>query len=148
MRIDDPFVYVDKWGDTPRPVSYMERWVDVSEKFVKQKVNLAIVRIKKEQDFLDNQIMKFVETLNDMELLEDEFYTRIKYGTTDERKITMMKNGFSAGLAFLLLEKYAGYLTIDIQANTVDLKESAETAMEDNGENRLHTFEAGFYTSE
>lgn len=147
-RIDDPFVYVDKWGDTARPGFFMERWVNVSEKSGKQKVNLAIVRIKEEQDFLDNQIMKFVETLNDMKLLEDEFYTRIKYGTTDERKITMMKNGFSAGLASLLLEKYTDYLTIDTHANTVDLKEAVEMAMADNGENKIHTFEAGFYTSE
>lgn len=147
-RIDDPLVYVDKWGDTARPGYYMERWVNVSEKSEKQKVNLSIVRIKEEQDFLDNQIMKFVETLNDLQLLEDEFYTKIKYGTTDERKITMMKNGFSAGLASLLLEKYTDYLTVDIQANTVDLNEAVEMAMAGNGENRIHTFEAGFYTSE
>ena len=147
-RVDDPLVYVDKWGDTARPGSYRERWVDVSGKSRKQKVNLAIVRIKEEQDFLDNQIMKFVEALNDMELLEDEFYTRIKYGTNDKRKITMMKNGFSAGLASLLLKKYTDYLTIDIQENTVDLKEAVETVMVDNGENRIHIFEAGFYTSE
>jgi hypothetical protein len=147
-RIDDPLVYADKWGDTARPGSYREHWVDVSEKSGKQKVNLAIVRIKEEQDFLDNQIIKFVEVLNDLELLDDEFYTRIKYGTTDKHKITMMKNGFSAGLASLLLEKYTDYLTIDAKANTVDLKEAVETAMVDNGENRIHTFEASFYTSE
>lgn len=146
-RIDDPLVYVDKWGDTARPDSYMERWVDVSEKSGKQKVNLAIVRIKEEQDFLDNQIMKYVEVLNDMEILDDKFYTRLKYGTTDERKITMMKNGFSAGLASLILEKYIAYLTIDIQANTVDLKEAVVAAMSNNGENNINTFEAGFYTS-
>jgi len=147
-RIDDPLVYVDKWGDTARPGYHMESWVDISEKSGKQKVNLAIVRIKEEQDFLDNRIIKFVETLNDMELLEDEFYTRIKYGTTDEQKITMMKNGFSAGLASLLLEKYADYLTIDIQANTVDLKAAVTIAMTNNRENRLHIFEAGFNTIE
>jgi len=146
-QIDDPLVYVDKWGDTARSGSYNESWVDISQKTNKQKVNLAIVRIKEEQDFLDNQVMKFVETLNDMDLLDKEFYTRIKYGTMDERKITMMKNGFSAGLASLLLEKYAKYLTINVQANTVNLNEAVETAMVDSGENRIHIFEAGFYTS-
>ncbi len=146
-QIDDPLVYVDKWGDTARLGSYNKNWVDISHKSNKQRVNLAIVRIKEEQDFLDNQIIKFVETLNDMDILDEEFYTRIKYGTTNERKITMMKNGFSAGLASLLLEKYSDYLTIDVQSNTVSLKESVEMAMVDSGENRIHIFEAGFYTS-
>lgn len=147
-RVDDPLVYVDKWGDTARPGSFRESWVDISNQTGKQRVNLAIVRIKEEQDFLDNKIMKFVEILNDMELLEDELYTRIKYGTTNEGKITMMKNGFSAGLASLFLEKYTEYLIIDVQANTVDLKETVVSAMTDNGENRIHVFEADFFTSE
>jgi hypothetical protein len=146
--IDDPLVYVDKWGDTTRPGYHKTSWVDIAEKSGKQRVNLAIVRIKEEQDFLDNQIIKFVEILNDMELLEDEFYIKLKYGTTNELKITMMKNGFSAGLASLLIEKYSNYLNIDIQANTVDLKGEVKKAMLDNNENRLHIFEAGFYVNE
>lgn len=146
--IDDTLVYVDKWGDTARPGSHRERWVDVSEKTQKQKVNLAIVRIKEEQDFLDNQIMKFVEVLNDLELLDEELYTRIKYGTTDLRKITLMKNGFSAGLASLLLGKYEAFLLIDVDENTVNLKRGIQEAMRENDENKIYVFEAGFYTRE
>lgn len=146
--VDDPLVYVDKWGDTARQGSYRDHWINIRDKSVKERVNLAIVRIKEEQDFLDNQIMKFVEVLNDLGILEEDFYTRIKYGTTDERKITMMKNGFSASLASLLLEKYKVYLTIDTGANTVSLEEAVQLDMRQNGENRVHIFEAGFYTSE
>ena len=147
-NIDDPLVYVDKWGDTSRPDSYKELWVDISEKSGKQRVNLAIVRIKEEQDFLDNNILKFVEVLNDMGLLEEEFYTRIKYGTVDKQKITMMKNGFSAGLCSLLLDKYSNFLEVDIDANTVELNESVEGAMRENEENKIYAFEVGFYTRE
>ena len=32
-----------------------------------------------EQDFLDNVIIKYVEVLNDMELLEENLYLNIKY---------------------------------------------------------------------
>ena len=147
-NIDDPLVYVDKWGDTSRPDSYKELWVDISEKSGKQRVNLAIVRIKEEQDFLDNNILKFVEVLNDMGLLEEEFYIRIKYGTVDKQKITMMKNGFSAGLCSLLLDKYSNFLEVDIDANTVELNESVEGAMRENEENKIYAFEVGFYTRE
>jgi len=145
-QVDDPLVYVDKWGDTARPDSFTNHWVDVSEKTGKERVNLAIVRIKEEQDFLDNNILKFVEVLNDMELLEEDFYTKIKYGTTNKQKITMIKNGFSAGLSSLLIEKYSSFLKIDIEANTVELIQGVEELMTQNGENSIYTFEAGFYT--
>ncbi len=145
-EILDPLVYVDKWGDTSRADSYSESWVNISEKTNKERVNLAIVRIKEEQDFLDNQIMKFVEILNDLELLDEAFYQKIKYGTTDENKITMMKNGFSAGLASLILEKYSNYVDIDITANQVNLNTEVQELMSENGESRIFIFEAGFNT--
>tara|TARA_A100001391_G_scaffold143804_2_gene101637 strand:+ start:5305 stop:7752 length:2448 start_codon:yes stop_codon:yes gene_type:complete len=145
-EIPDPLVYVDKWGDTARDGSFSESWVDIGEKSNKERVNLAIVRIKEEQDFLDNQIMKFLEVLNDMELLEESFYKRIKYGTTDEQKITMMKNGFSAGLASLILDRYMNFVEIDVAANIVDLDSNVQAAMTNNNENRILTFEAGFNT--
>lgn len=145
-QVDDPLVYVHKWGDTSRADYYANHWIDISEKSGKERVNLAIVRIKEEQDFLDNHILKFVEVLNDMNLLEEDFYTRIKYGTINKQKITMMKNGFSAGLSSLLIAKYSNFLEIDIEANTVELNFAVEKAMTQNGENSIYAFEAGFYT--
>ncbi|EMP57121.1 Superfamily II helicase [Marinobacter santoriniensis NKSG1] len=145
-EIPDPLVYVDKWGDTSRDGSYSESWVNISEKSHKERVNLAIVRIKEEQDFLDNQIMKFVEILNDLEMLDEDFYKKIKYGTADEKKITMMKNGFSAGLASLLLQKYSNYVEVDSAANIVNLRAEVQEIMKRNNESRIFIFEAGFNT--
>ncbi len=143
-EIPDPLVYVDKWGDTSREGSYSDSWVNIGEKSNKERVNLAIVRIKEEQDFLDNQIMKFIEMLNDLEMLDEAFYKQIKYGTTDENKITMMKNGFSAGLASLLLEKYARYVDIEVETNIVRLNSDVQAVMRENNESRIFVFEAGF----
>lgn len=147
-RVDDPLVYADKWGNTTREGGHREYWVDVSKLTSKQKVNLAIVRIKEEQDFLDNQVMKFVEVFNDLGVLDENFYLKIKYGTTDIRKITMMKNGVSAGLASLLLEKYLQYLEISVEDNTLFLSESVLAEMIRLNENRVQVFEAGFFVSD
>ncbi len=145
-EIPDPLVYVDKWGDTSREGSFGENWVNIQYKSKKELVNLAIVRIKEEQDFLDNQIMKFIEVLNDLELLGDYFYKKIKYGTTNDDKITMMKNGFSAGLSSLILKKYRDYINIDAAENVVDLNSKIQSVMLKNNENGILIFEAGFNT--
>ena len=89
--------------------------------------------------------MKFVEVLNDLDLLEQDFYLKIKYGTTDINKIIMIKNGFSSGLSTLLMKKYSNYLIIDIVANTIFLERSIKIAMEENKENSIYIFEASLY---
>lgn len=142
--ITDPLVYVDRWGDTAREGSYSESWVNINDKTNKDRVNLAIVRIKEEQDFLDNQIMKFIEILNDLEMLDEALYLRIKYGTTDDNKITLIKNGFSAGLASLILDKYSEFVDIDVGRNVVTLDPDIKEIMSIMGESRILIFEAGF----
>lgn len=143
-EVHDPLVYVDKWGDTSRDGGHDVRWVNIGDKTNKERVNLAIVRIKEEQDFIDNQVMKFIEILNDLKLLNEDFYKKVKYGTTDENKITMMKNGFSAGLASLVLEKYSSYADIDVATNIVKLDSGIQDAMRINNESRIFVFEVGF----
>lgn len=99
-------VYVGKWGDVKRSRSNVARYTKIFGKDRTQLINLAIVRIKEEQDFIDNTLIKYVEVLYDLELIEDNFYARIKYGTDDERAICLIKNGLSLSSAVLLIKKY------------------------------------------
>ena len=103
-------VYVGKWGDVKRSGSNVARYTKIFGKDRTQLINLAIVRIKEEQDFIDNTLIKYVEVLYDLELIEDNFYARIKYGTDDERAICLIKNGLSLSSAVLLIKKYNSYL--------------------------------------
>ncbi|TWI61247.1 hypothetical protein LZ24_03457 [Desulfobotulus alkaliphilus] len=64
-----------------------------------------MLRIKEEEDFFDYVIFRFVDILNELELIDATFYKLVKYGTTDGRIITLIKNGFSRGVAELLLTK-------------------------------------------
>ena len=70
------------------------------------------MRIKEEDDFLDYQIFKFIEVINEVGLIEETFYLKIKYGTKDKRIISLINDGFSRGLSDLLVNKYDRHLII------------------------------------
>lgn len=136
----DTVVYVGRWGDTAKDGVY-KNWTDVSVKNEKQLINLAIVRIKEEQDFVENTLMKFVEVLNDMGKLEDSFYLKIKYGTTNQKEIVLIKNGFSTTLAKLLCDEYAEYVSINETDNSYQITGDVIGAMERDDVNDIVVFE-------
>lgn len=134
-------VYVGKWGDVKRPGSNVARYTKFIGKNRTQVVNLAIVRIKEEQDFIDNTLIKYVEVLHDLDLIEDGFYAQIKYGTDDERTICLIKNGLSLSSAMLLIKKYGDHLQIDIPASTVVYSENLVAEMIKAEENQIQIYE-------
>ena len=134
-------VYVGKWGDVKRPGSNVARYTKFVGKNRTQVVNLAIVRIKEEQDFIDNTLIKYVEVLHDLDLIEDGFYAQIKYGTDDERTICLIKNGLSLSSAMLLMKKYGDYLQIDIPASTVGYGDNLVAEMIKAEENQIQIYE-------
>lgn len=143
---DDTLVYVGRWGDTCRS-GFRPLWTDIKTKSDSQKINLAIVRIKDEQDFLDNTILKFIEVLNDIKLIEESLFLKIKYGTDDLRTITLVKNGISLGLANLLIDNYIKYLHINLVENTVSFDEQLINEMFVNGENQVMLYEVKYFLS-
>ena len=138
----DPIVYVGKWGDSTRNGGIRKHWTHIAGKSISELINLAIVRIKEEQDFIDNDLMRFVEVLNDCELVSEELYLQLKYGTTNQEEIVLVRNGVSLNLAKLLREKYSSHITIDTLFNTVSIMPSLIEAMESNQENKILVFEA------
>lgn len=140
----ETIVFVGRWGDMPRG-GFKNLWTDISNKSIDQKINLAIVRIKEEQDFLDNTIIKFIEVLNDFEFLEESFYNKIKYGTDDKHKIIMVKNGFSLSLSNLIVDKYHNHLEIDIDNSVISLSKGVLEEMENNCENEVLINEVSYY---
>ena len=92
-------------------------WTDIRYKDQTQLINLAIVRIKEEQDFIDNTIMKFVEVLNDSGVLNQDLYLQIKYGTSNRYEILLIQNGISLSLAKLLLDKYRKFIKFNSKVN-------------------------------
>lgn len=138
-------IYVgNRWGDKKRE-GYLELWTDISEKTESQLINLAIVRIKEEQDFLDNTVIKYIEVLHDMQLVEEELYLKIKYGTSDERIIVCLKNGISLSLAKLLVQKYLLFMIIDLKNDILQFREGVIEELEKKKENKILIQELKYY---
>ena len=126
-------VYVGKWGDKTRG-GHREYWTDITEKDEYEKVNLAIVRLKEEYDFIDNEIVKYIEVLYSLELIEESLYLKIKYGTDDKTKIALLNCGISSILSKLLQEKYSDMFEADIDNSTVTFSKNLISEMLKNSE--------------
>lgn len=129
-------VYVGKWGDKTRG-GHREYWTDITEKDGYDKVNLAIVRLKEEYDFIDNEIIKYIEVLYSLELIEESLYLKIKYGTDDKTKIALLNCGISSILSKLLQEKYSDMFEADIGNSTVTFSKNLISEMLKNNENGI-----------
>ena len=149
LKGNDNIVYVGSaWGDIKRNFDdRIELYVDISKKSHKEKVNLAIVKTKEEQDYIDFYVMKYVEIINDLGLLNKSFYKKVKYGSSDNKVICMLQNGFSLELASCLKDmKYNELIFFDFTKNEVYINNQTVNAMTKNDENDILIFEAKFHT--
>lgn len=138
----DTIVFVGRWGDIDRDLGHFALWTDISNKNHSQLVNLAIVRIKEEQDFIDNTLMKYVEVLNDLQMIDATLYLELKYGTSNPEEIALIRNGISLSLAKLLLEKYSDMVSIDILTDKISFAPELIDHMNEQGENQILIYEA------
>jgi len=148
--IDDYLVYVgNSWGEVKRnPSDHIRRYIDLRSKNQSQRVNLAIVRLKDEQDFVEYNLMKFIEILNALELLDTTFYDQVKYGSSDPKTICLLKNGISMELAKLLLEEeFIEYLNFDLQFDLVSINQEVIQKMHEANVNRVLIFELEFHVT-
>ena len=136
-----------KWGEVAfNDSAHKKHYVDLSTKSESQKTNLAIVRIKEEQDFVDNNLIKYVEILNDLELVEKRFYEKIKYGSSDQRIICLLKNGFSMELAKIVVDPiYSQFVRIDATEDLIRIDRAIVAEMEENEENKILVFEIKYH---
>jgi len=75
-----------------------EVYVDLSEKSFSELVNLAIVKLKLEDDFVAYKLNKFIVMMYDFELISADEYHEYVYGTTDKKKISLSKIGLNVSL--------------------------------------------------
>ena len=146
--IEDPIIYVgSRWGEKKRTDDdFVPAYIDISEKTTAERVNIAIKKIKEEQDFVDNTLLRYVEVLSDLELLDINFYQRIKYGTNNPTLICLLKNGFSIDLARVITSnRYTDYVRIDTTSDEVFVSAGIEEDMTQNRENRVLIFEIRFH---
>jgi len=148
LNSDNKKIYVgSRWGECKfRSTDFIENYIDLNEKDDRQKVNIAILRIREEQDFVDYKLMPYVEILNDLKLIEEQFYNQIKYGTADKEMIRLLKEGFSIELAKTVKNNYLDQITISDE--TVKIKKEIIEKMNENNENEILIFEVKYYVNE
>ena len=133
---ESSIVYVGNWGDTTRG-GYQALWTDISQKNNYEKINLAIVRLKEEFDFIDNEIIKYIEILASLGLIEESLYLKIKYGTDNKEKIALLNCGISSPLSKVLHEKYQDLYEADFDNSIVSFSEKIILEMKNNNENGI-----------
>jgi hypothetical protein len=90
---------VDKTG---LDAGYFNDFVDLSRKTAAELINLAIVKLKMEEDLISFKINKAIVMMHDYDLITDEEYNLYIYGTTDQDKIDLTKIGLSLSLIYRL----------------------------------------------
>lgn len=132
-----PYVYVGKWGDIALYNPNFKYYINFPSKSPSEIVNLAIVKIKEEQDIIDNILIRYIEALYDIQMVNDSLYKKIKYGTDDPDVICMVKNGLPPYIAMILAKKYRDYTTIDTTESTISINSDIEDAMKRQQENMI-----------
>gem|GEM_PF-518871 len=142
-QLTEELVYVGPaWGEETFGDGYRRLFVRMATKSRPQQINLAVAKVKEEQDFVDFNLMRYIEILESFELIEPSLYNRIKYGTDDDYLICLLKNGCSPELSRLIRDSYVAHVSVEVGLNTVHVYPSLAESMIDNGENDILVYEA------
>ena len=100
---DSKMYFGISYGEEPResgayPKTSENAYIDLSKKSDQELVNLAVVKLKMEDDFVGFKLNKLIVMLFDYDLISVDEYNRYIYGTTDERKIQLTKYGLSVSM--------------------------------------------------
>jgi superfamily II DNA/RNA helicase len=146
-KLDRP-VYVGKMGETDKdndPNVWQKRYVVLKDKSMAEKVSFAVAIIKEDQDFIDTYVSPYLDIMNDLSMIDESFYNKVKYHTDSPEIVALIKYGLSFELAKLLAsDAYKDLVTIqdiDVDYN----KDSVLERMIAHEANPISIFEAKNY---
>lgn len=128
----DGLLYVgESYGEIPYSSmgvdAHKNVYIDLCTKSKQQLVNIAIVKLKLEEDFISYKLHMFFQLMYDYGVLSYDEYNQIIYGTTDAVKLTLVKMGLTINLINRLDEDgQLGNLAVDEQ-NNVQVNDAFET---------------------
>lgn len=103
-------VYVGhKWGNISQG-SRSKCFININKLSDSDLINLAIVRIKEEEDFIDLSIIRYVEILKQVGLLKEDLYLKLKYGTENRQIIELIQLGLSPSISRTIVEEFSEYI--------------------------------------
>lgn len=147
---DDPearIVYAGKWGNRPRTSDFHgEHYIDIAQLNHSERVTLAIARIEAEMSFLDYNVMKYVDCLRELELIDPVYADQLKFGTIDPAAKELIQAGMSHSLAHLLISEDFNRYIIHFPSGAIGLKSQISRIMEDKAINGVLVNEAKYHT--
>ena len=109
------------------PQQFKKVYIDLSSKDNKTLLNLAIAKIKIEDDFISFKINNFVTLMYKVGLIEENEYNEFVYGTKEKKKLNLIKKGLSISLVNKLNdEKQLDNLMLDKYNNIIANEELYE----------------------
>lgn len=110
-KSSDPLLYFGStYGEVIRESenykSYKKVYIDLSDKKhnYKNLINLAIVKLKIEEDFVSYELNKLVNLLYDFEIISDDQYNIFTYGTNNEKYLKYLYLGINISTIKKLIE--------------------------------------------
>lgn len=106
------YLYIgSKWGECKRSdEDKLSNYINLTLKTDSEKVNYAIKKIKIENDFIDYKLMKYIEILFKLKLIDKDEFNKIKYGTSNELQIYFQMEGLSQELSQKIITEYSNYI--------------------------------------
>ncbi|MDP4085081.1 MAG: DEAD/DEAH box helicase [Bacillota bacterium] len=132
-----------------RTENYQDRiqevFVDLSTKNDAELINLAIIKLKIEDDFISYKLNRLIVVLYELNLITEEEYNDAIYGTNDNKKIDLLKTGLSFSL-IARLQKDEQLKNINLDENN-NLEVNVDFLEYKNNLNGFYQFEMEKYFS-
>lgn len=117
------FFIGESFGEIPRSEGGRDLYVDLSKKDNKDMVNIALIKIKTEGDFISYSINSMVEMLLNLKLITESEYNIFVYGTDN-----LVSNSFSKlGLSSRVVKK----IELDGQLMNIKINDSGHIIIND-----------------
>ena len=115
----NPFLYIGpSYGEcSPTGISFGNNnvYINLRTKNYSEIVNLSIIKIKLEEDFVSFTLNKFFQLMLDYELISQQLYNDLVYGTNDPLVLSLSKLGLSLNIINKLIK--------DEQLNNLSINE-------------------------
>jgi hypothetical protein len=102
-KTQDPLLYIGaSYGEYSKSTyDYQigkKVYVNLAEKSESELVNLAIVKLKIEEDFVSYKLVKLIQFLHDFNIIPDDYYNQYMYGTVEETVINLVQQGLGVNV--------------------------------------------------
>lgn len=127
----DIFYVGSQYGEITDGNSRLQVFINKRGKSEEELVNIAIAKIKIEDDFISYSLNNFINLMYEYKIISDEIYNKYIFGSTDEREIQLYKNGMPSFIVAILNH--------DGQLNNIEIKDNGECSGNSDYQNYKNT---------